>query len=478
MFSFFRSSVVPDEYSVEQLETYSRLRLQVLLGAFLCYSAYYLVRKNIVMAMPDLVAQGFSKSDLGLAMSALTVSYGISNFMMGYLSDRIDTRKLMPLCLVGSALISLIMGFAPIVQIPLLGLSVMMALNGFLQGAGWPSSAKLIAHWFHSKERGRAMSFWNLSHNVGCGLLGPMAILAVVVFTDWQSKFYLPAFIALAIAFVSYHLLRDKPTDCGLPAPFPEHCIDAEINREKTSFSSTLRLFCNHCLKIPALWLLVLANACVYFVRYGVIDWAPLYLTEVRGFSFEAASWAFFGFEYAAIAGTLFCGYLSDRHFRGRRAPVNVLFLSLVTISLISYWQSPQGETWYAILPLISMGFLIYGPLMLIHVHIIDVVPLPFAGTAAGFCGLFGYLFGATSANLLLGKVMDIYGWDACFQLLMATSLFALGLMLLLWLWENFNPHPDLNFMRTEAQPAVVTVRSKNNCRKQRGNWFLLRKGR
>ena len=124
------------------------------------------------------------------------------------------------------------------------------------------------------------------------------------------------------------------------------------------------------------------------------------------------------------------------------------------------------------------MGFLIYGPLMLIHVHIIDVVPLPFVGTAAGFCGLFGYLFGATSANLLLGKVMDIYGWDACFQLLMATSLFALGLMLLLWLWENFNPHPDLNFMRTEVQPAVVTVRSKNNSRKPRGNWFLLRKGR
>lgn len=46
---------MPDEYSLEQLERYSRLRLQVLFGSFLCYSAYYLVRKNFVMAMPDLV---------------------------------------------------------------------------------------------------------------------------------------------------------------------------------------------------------------------------------------------------------------------------------------------------------------------------------------------------------------------------------------------------------------------------------------
>ncbi len=451
MRSLFRSSVVPDEYSVAQLEVYSRLRLQVLLGAFLSYSAYYLVRKNFVMAMPDLVALGFTKGDLGLALSALAMSYGISNFLMGHLSDRIDTRKLMPLCLISSAIISLVLGFAPVAQLPLLALVIMMAVNGCLQGAGWPASAKVIAHWFHRKERGRAMSFWNLSHNIGCGLLGPIAIAAVFLFSDWQSKFYLPAFIALFVAVISYFLLRDKPTDCGLPPPFPEQCVDVEINREKRSFVRSQKLFFKHCLNMPVLWLLALANACIYFVRYGVIDWAPLYLTEVRQFSFEVASWAFFAFEYAAIAGTLLCGYVSDRYFRGKRTPVTILFLSLVAISLLFYWQSVENYSWYSIAALICLGFLIYGPLMLIHVHVIDVVPLPFAGTAAGFCGFFGYLFGATSANLLLGWVVDIYGWDTCFQLMMGACLFALLLMLLLWLWENGNPRPDLNFMRSDA---------------------------
>ncbi|MGI9275072.1 MAG: MFS transporter [Endozoicomonas sp.] len=453
MQSFLKCSVVPDGYTRAQHERYSRLRLQVLGGAFLCYSAYYLVRKNFVMVMPDLVEQGYSKSELGLALSALAVSYGISNFLMGYLADHIDVRKLMPICLIFSGCLSLVMGFMPILQFPLMLMVFIQAINGCLQGSGWPSSAKIIAHWFVRQERGTAMSLWNLSHNVGCGLLGPLAILAMMIFGDWQSKLYFPASIAMVIAIASYFLLRDSPQSCRLPTPSPDMAEDLEITRHRPSFWRYTQLFFNHCLKMPPLWILAVVNACTYFIRYGIIDWAPLYLTEAKGFSFNASSWAFFAFEYAAIPGTLVCGYLSDRHFRGKRAPVNALFMTLVLISMITYWQSPPGQTLYAVLSLIATGFLIYGPVMLVHVHIIDLVPLSFAATAAGFCGLFGYLFGATSANLILGKVLDLYGWDACFELLAAASLLALALLLLLWLWENRNPQPTL-----QLQPQPVTV--------------------
>ena len=215
-------------------------------------------------------------------------------------------------------------------------------------------------------------------------------------------------------------------------------------------------------MKIPALWILALANACVYFIRYGVIDWAPLYLTEVRGLSFEASSWAFFSFEYAAIPGTLLCGYLSDHQFKGKRAPASVLSISCVVLALLCYWQSPVDNCFFSLLSFITLGFLIYGPLMLIHVHIIDIVPLPFAASAAGFCGLFGYLLGTTSANMLLGKVIDLHGWDMGFELLMGASLLALGLMIMLWLWENCHPNPSFDFLCNEVQPAVVPVQNQD----------------
>ncbi|MRI32578.1 glycerol-3-phosphate transporter [Endozoicomonas sp. OPT23] len=457
MHSFFKCSVVPDGYTKTQHDQYSRLRLQVLAGIFLCYSAYYLVRKNFVMVMPDLIAAGYSKTELGMALSALALCYGFSNFAMGYVADRVDVRKLMPTCLLLSALLSLAMGFMPIMQFPLYAMILMLAVNGCLQGAGWPCSAKLIAHWFVREERGTAMSIWNLSHNIGCGLLGPLAILAVIVFSGWQCKLYLPAIIALCIALYCYHLLRDSPEQAGLPAPSPELAI--ESSEQKPSMLRSMQLFAQHCLKLPPLWILAVVNACTYFIRYGVIDWAPVYLTETKGFSFNASSWAFFAFEYAALPGTLICGYLSDKHFKGKRAPVNALFMSLVLISLIAYWQSPPGNTTSAVLALIFTGFLIYGPVMLVHVHIIDLVPLKYAATSAGFIGLFGYIFGATSSNLVLGKVMDLYGWDACFQLLSGACLLALLLLLLLWLWENRNPNPTATVCQ-ETETAAIPISS------------------
>ena len=63
--------------------TYRRLRWQIFLGIFFGYAAYYLVRKNFALAMPYLVEQGFSRGDLGFALSGISIAYGFSKFIMG-----------------------------------------------------------------------------------------------------------------------------------------------------------------------------------------------------------------------------------------------------------------------------------------------------------------------------------------------------------------------------------------------------------
>lgn len=68
--------------------TYRRLRWQIFLGIFFGYAAYYLVRKNFALAMPYLVEQGFSRGDLGFALSGISIAYGFSKFIMGSVSDR------------------------------------------------------------------------------------------------------------------------------------------------------------------------------------------------------------------------------------------------------------------------------------------------------------------------------------------------------------------------------------------------------
>ena len=42
--------------------------------------------------MPYLIDEGFSKSGLGIALSAVSIAYGISKFVMGTVSDRSNAR--------------------------------------------------------------------------------------------------------------------------------------------------------------------------------------------------------------------------------------------------------------------------------------------------------------------------------------------------------------------------------------------------
>ncbi len=60
---------------------YRRLRWQIFIGIFFGYAAYYLVRKNFALAMPYLIEQGFSRGDLGFALSGISIAYGFSKFI-------------------------------------------------------------------------------------------------------------------------------------------------------------------------------------------------------------------------------------------------------------------------------------------------------------------------------------------------------------------------------------------------------------
>ena len=58
-------------------------------------------------------------------------------------------------------------------------------------------------------------------------------------------------------------------------------------------------------------------------------------------------------------------------------------------IAVVVYWQNPAGNILIDNIALIAIGFLIYGPVMLIGVQALDLVPKKAAGTAAGLTRLF-----------------------------------------------------------------------------------------
>lgn len=440
MFNIFKPAPQIERLPEDQIDAqYKRLRFQVFLGIFVGYAAYYLLRKNFSLAMPYLVDEGFSKGQLGFALSAVSLSYGISKFVMGTVSDRSNPRTFLTAGLLLSAIVSLLMGFVPFFTSSIAIMFIMLFLLGWFQGMGWPPSGRTLVHWFSVSERGTKTSIWNVAHNVGGGLMAPLAIAGTAIFasgyfTDYAGVFILPAIVAVAVAFIAYALIRDTPQSQGLP-PIEEYRNDYPTEKKETIETelTTKEILFEYVLNNKWVWAIAFANIFVYFVRYGVLDWAPTYLSEAKGFEMSESSVAYFLYEWAGIPGTLLCGWISDKVFKGRRGPAGFVFMAGVLISIFVYWLNPAGHPMVDNAALIAIGFLIYGPVMLIGLQALDYVPKKAAGTAAGLTGLFGYLGGAVTANILMGYVVDMSGWGGSFIMLIASCILSMIVFAFTW---------------------------------------------
>ncbi len=398
---------------------YRRLRWQVFAGIFVGYAAFYLVRNNLALAMPDILKQHpeYTKAQLGSALTGLSLAYGLSKFIMGSVSDRSNPRWFMPVGLLLTCGVTCLFGVWPAVYSSLGLIIGLQALNGWCNGMGWPPCGKTIVHWWSTKERGVTVGTWNVAHNIGGGLVAWLAFRGVALFHDWGAIFYFNAAIAAVVALVIMLLLRDTPQSCGLPT------IEAYQNDYPPDYSAKheevlgfKQIFFGYVLNNKYLWAIAVANAFVYFVRYGVVNWIPTYLQTAKGFSFQQSTTAWAAFEYSAIPGTILCGWISDKFFKGRRAPATILFMACTLVGLIVYGANRHGPLWIDMASLIAIGFFIYGPVMLIGLHALDLVPKKAAGTAAGFTGFFGYAFGSAIAGTGVGWIADHWGWEGVFS--------------------------------------------------------------
>ncbi|HUA90504.1 MAG TPA: phosphoglycerate transporter protein PgtP [Steroidobacteraceae bacterium] len=431
MFGFLKPAPFAAPLPAAQVDpTYRRLRLQVFAGIFIGYAGYYLVRNNLALAIPDILREhpGYSKADLGNALTGLSIAYGLSKFLMGSVSDRSNPKYFLPLGLLLSAGITAAFGLSAGVYASLSAIFAVQFLNGWVQGMGWPPCGKTMVHWYSTRERGRWVSVWNTAHNVGGAMVAYLALVGVTLFHDWHAKFYFNAMIAAALAVGVFFLLQDTPQSRGLPT-IEQYKDDYPVGYSAASERTlTFReILLKSVLNNGYLWAIAVANAFCYFVRYGVENWIPTYLETAKGFSFKESSFAWGLYEWSAIPGTIACGWISDKWFKGQRAPATILFMALTLVAVVVYWLNGKGPLWIDYAALIAIGFLIYGPIMLIGLQSLDLVPKKAAGTAAGFTGFFGYAFGSAISGTGVGWIADHWGWGGVFITMVACCLLTIA---------------------------------------------------
>ncbi|MGG7097315.1 MFS transporter [Clostridium sardiniense] len=427
MFNFFKPAPAIPRLPKERIPSaYKAYRIRMFLMMFVGYAGYYLVRKNFAIASPFLINNyDFSKTDIGLISTGLAVAYGLGKFVLGSLADRSNVKYFLGFGLLASSIVSIFMGFTSAVWLFL----ILMIINGLFQAMGAPPCSIIIGKWFSQNERGLKMGIWNTSHNVGGGLIAPLATLSLFIFgaNNFQSIFFVPAAICIIIAIFVFFVGSDTPESVGLP-PIEEYRNDyPEIEVKEPINLTTKEIVIKYVLTNKYVWYLCLANIFVYLIRQGVVNWIPIYLQEAKNFSVADSNWAMFLFEYAAIPASILLGWLSDVLFKGKRAPLSILCMIGVIFAVVAYWTTSSYMV--TMISVAIIGCFIYGPQLLIGMSLIDIVPSFAVGAAVGLSGLCAYLLGELMADLVIGFIADTFGWNGAFIFIIIGAFIALILL-------------------------------------------------
>lgn len=404
----------------ENLQRYNRLRWQALFGIFIGYAAYYILRNNLLLASPELISQyHFTKADIGFISGTMLVVYGFSKGIMSALADKSNPKYFMIFGLMMSAAVNLMMGFSTSFWLFLL----LCVLNGIFQGMGAGPAYVTLANWFPRKIRGTTTAFFNISHNVGGGLVAPIAGASIAWLgqTHWQSAYFMvPVAIATIVAIIFFLVGTGKPTQENLPPmnKILKNDHDELVVAKQDSLSlSTWEIFKNYIVKDKNVWFVSFIDVFTYMIRFGVLTWLPLYLLETKGFTKGQMATAFAIFEWAAIPSTLLAGYITDTYFKGRRMPLAIICLVGVGLAIFAYWGGQSLLT--VTIGAGIVGCLIYVPMFLSSLQAIEIVPPFAAGSATGLRGLLSYVLGSFSGTALFGILASHYGWNAGFYLLL-----------------------------------------------------------
>ncbi|HEX4415578.1 MAG TPA: MFS transporter [Lacipirellulaceae bacterium] len=432
---------VPQLPAAEVARVYPGFRWQALEATFIGYALYYLCRGNNVSVVTREMQDSlhYSREMIGTIAAVTSLTYGLSKFLMGAVSDRSDPRKFMSVGLAMTALCNFAFGASSSYNTHLW----LWGLNGFFQGMGWPPCGRVMGHWFSESERGLTLSIWNTSHNIGGGIAGFLAAWAVGTFGGWQYAFFVPGIIALAGSVYLFFRLRDTPQSVGLPPveefrnDFPAGGMPEEQLEHELSFRE---LLVEKVLLNPYVWLLAIANFFAYITRYSMLDWGPTYLRDVKEASLSGGGLGVMAIEFGGVPSTIFFGWVSDR-IGGRRGVVATLCMFPVMLAYAGMIFIPAGHLWLDYLMLVTVGFFIYPVIGLITVAALDIVSKKAIGTAAGFIGLFGYL-GKMALDKGFGWIVDSYsqtiGLDAAWSIVLFTTLAsaAIATLLLAIMWK------------------------------------------
>ena len=184
-------------------------------------------------------------------------------------------------------------------------------------------------------------------------------------------------------------------------------------------------------LSSPAFWVMCTSYLLLSIIRYSFWGWSVGYLVQA-GAGIGAAAAASAMFPLLGSAGSITAGWVSDR-LGARRGPVLAVLCAALTLSIYAFSRLPAGETLWLAAALGLVGFTLYGPYSLMSgAMVMDFGGEKAAASASGIVDMIGAA-GAIFTGVGMGYLIETYGWNGAFGIIVAMACVATFLSSLLW---------------------------------------------
>ena len=436
---------VGDMNTTKSLKWWQWETLLVTMGG---YALYYVIRKNLSIAMPLLGEIGVSKVQLGAFLTAGGIVYGVGRFLNGIVADRNSARKVMATGLFICSAVNMLFGFSDFIVLggaaPVVSngaavatslvwtMGVVWILNQYFQGMGVGPCIKTLPKWFPPEELSTKQSIWNLSHSIGAGTVFALCgWLLIPAFHSWRLCFVVPAAISALGGVAVLFLLKDSPGELGFGGIEKDEAkTDNGVEKSANYKAYVLR----HVFRNPRVWIIAISDFFVYTVRFAALDWGIVLLMETKGLSLASATTLCFVFEIVGgNLGMVVAGWATDRFFGSRAHRTSVVCMAGAALALVAFWCVPASAPFaMKLVPFMFVGFFIYGPQALLGVATTQQATPRAAGVAGGFVGIFSYASTILS-GVGFGFVAQRWGWDAAYATILVAAIAGGSVLMLMW---------------------------------------------
>lgn len=426
---------------MQTLTTPGRFRWRIVALLFLATTINYVDRQVLSFAMTDDV---FRKDMLDLPIdqeltkeaidrfkilygdvdAAFKFAYAIGFLLVGWLIDRIGTKRGFALGIVVWSVAATLTAFVQTIG----GLRITRALLGLGESANFPSAVKTISDWFPRHERSFANGLFNAGTNVGI-IVTALAIPHLILHLGWQSSFLLTGLLSFMLLGLWWFTYTKPERNANLSAD------ELAYIRSDQEQQPPLRPSWGQLLGFKQTWAFAVGKFMADPIWWFYMTWLPDFFNSNDALD-QKLDLKGFGIPFLIIyvvsdAGSIFFGWLSTQLMnlgwsanRARKTTMLICALCVVPI-----FFAAQTDSLTVAIGLISLATAAHqGWSANMYTFASDLFPRNVVASVTGIGGMFGAVGGILLA-LLSGRIITAFGYLPMFIVASCTYLLALAII-------------------------------------------------